>query len=438
MAGNLSSLEDGVQLGLEAVSLCPQEHPERARILQMAGKALYLKCERDRDLTSLIDAISRMRTALDLCPAESSARLSVLQDLGAALDMQFKLSVTDICVLEESVLVWREVHGLCSPGGADESRAVERLGTALSLMFSLSGNLDFLSESILLWQERLRMPFLDEPDHLHALRSLGDALFLKHDRTGSKSALAGAIRTWQSMLALPSLNPPDRKDILEDLSVAFSHQYGITGEIASFEESVQHAEEALNLCPLGDPNLEHDMGRLVSALQACMSLGEVVFESLSLHNRNRLATMKSFASAICLKCEMTRGLISLEKGISLWKEALEHCRNDLSSLPSVLSRLSAALSLRSDIMGSRELMAEINEIVQQALEMCPQGHPDHGIALQAVGDAYSVCSITPNTSHLSYSNKHNGVALADPREARKPSCAQRRARARGGRKRSGR
>ncbi|KAG2335912.1 hypothetical protein BDR05DRAFT_836272, partial [Suillus weaverae] len=83
--GSIDDLDMRIQLGREAVSLCPEGHTDRDYYLNNLASSLKPRFDHQGKPNDLDEAISLYEEALRLCPVGPKYRDTSLDNLGGAL-----------------------------------------------------------------------------------------------------------------------------------------------------------------------------------------------------------------------------------------------------------------------------------------------------------------------------------------------------------------
>ncbi|KAG2343054.1 hypothetical protein BDR05DRAFT_990020 [Suillus weaverae] len=206
--GSLDDLDSSIELGREAVSLCPEGHTDRTYYLNNLAVSLgHYRFDHQGKPNDLGEAISLYEEVLRLRPVGHKHRGTPLDNLGGALVTRFNKR-KDIDDITRAISLRREALMLCPPGHPGRDTTLHNLALALNTRYDELGVREDLNEAIDLYRESLRLGRLDHPERHVTLSNLSSGLCSRYTHTRKNEDVEEAINLCQeSLAALPSLHP---------------------------------------------------------------------------------------------------------------------------------------------------------------------------------------------------------------------------------------
>ncbi|KAG2136389.1 CHAT domain-containing protein [Suillus clintonianus] len=238
--GSIDHLDECIQLGRVAISLCPEGHSGRDDYLNNLAFSLQSRFDHQGQFHDLDKAISLHEEALHLRPVGHKFRDFSLGNLGGALIARFNYHgfVRDI---NGAVNLRREALMLRPHGHPRRDTALNNLALALKTRYEKSRVSEDLNEAINLYRESLRLKRHDHPNHHISLYSLSSALCARFTHTQENEDIEEAIRLCQESLAiLPSLLHPDRYFSYMWLQEAYLSRYRVQHNPADLPLAVEN------------------------------------------------------------------------------------------------------------------------------------------------------------------------------------------------------
>ncbi|KAG2348224.1 TPR-like protein [Suillus weaverae] len=230
--GSIDDLDTSIELGREALSLCPKGHSDLAYYLNNLAYSLRLRFDHEGKPNDLDEAISLYEEALRLRPVGHEYRDTSLDNLGRALITRFNKR-KDIDDITRAVSLHREALTLRPPGHPDRDTTLHNLALALDTS-------EDLNEAIDLYRESLRLTRLDHAECHLTLSNLSSALSSRFTHTRKNEDVEEAINLCQeSLVALPSLHP-DRYFSYIWLKGAYMSRYRILHDPADLSLAIDN------------------------------------------------------------------------------------------------------------------------------------------------------------------------------------------------------
>jgi tetratricopeptide (TPR) repeat protein len=176
----------------EALSACPQGHPDRAMRAQKLGYSLHARYQQCGDVGLLDEAIELRREALALRPPGHLDRALSCAHLGSSLHARYQ-QCGDIGLLDEAIELRREALALRPPGHPDRALSCGNLGTSLYARYLQCGDVGLLDEVIELERESLALRPPGHPDFSLSCRNLSLSLRHYYKHTKNPALLDEAI-----------------------------------------------------------------------------------------------------------------------------------------------------------------------------------------------------------------------------------------------------
>jgi tetratricopeptide (TPR) repeat protein len=145
--GDVTLLDEALDLQREALHLRPEEHPDHASSCASLATLLFTRFHRTKDMTLLDEALDLQRQALRLRPEGHPARASSCAGLATALFAGFE-HTRNMALLDEAIKLQREVLNIRLEGHPDHAVSCNNLVTSLLSQFSTTKNPDLVEEAL--------------------------------------------------------------------------------------------------------------------------------------------------------------------------------------------------------------------------------------------------------------------------------------------------
>ncbi|KAK2731046.1 hypothetical protein FQN57_003707 [Myotisia sp. PD_48] len=195
----MSDLEEAIQLGREAITVTPEDHPDRAGQFNNLGIQLSDRYSRTGAMSDLEEAIQLGREAIAATPEDHPDRAVQLSNLGSQLGDRYSRTGA-MSDLEEAIQLGREAITATPEDHPDRAVRLNNLGIQLNSRYLRTGAMSDLEEAIQLGREAIAATPEDHPDRAVQLNNLGIQLKSRYSRTGAMSDLEEAIHYHQLAL----------------------------------------------------------------------------------------------------------------------------------------------------------------------------------------------------------------------------------------------
>jgi tetratricopeptide (TPR) repeat protein len=368
-----------IRVGREALSVCPQGHPDRATHARRLGYYLYTRHSQTGDVTLLDEAIELSREAMNLRPPGHPNRAVSCATLAASLRARYK-QCGDLRLLNEAIELNREALALHPPGHPERSFSCANLAASIHERYKRCGDLGLLDEAIELEREVLDLRPPGDPEQSLGCGNLAGSLRARYKQCGDLGLLDEAIELNREALALQPPGNANRARSCGNLALSLKSRYGQCGDIGLLDEAIELKREALALQPLGHPDRS----------SGCVNL----------------------AASLHVRYNQCGDLALLDEAIELQRETLTllplgHPNRALSC-----ANLASSLGSRYEQCGDLALLNEAIELEREALALEPPGHPNRSRVCRRLSyHLIDHCKNTKNTALLDEAIEICGHAL---------------------------
>jgi tetratricopeptide (TPR) repeat protein len=263
--GDAGLLDEAMDLGREALRLQPVGHPDRSAYCNSLARLLSARYERTGDAGFLDEAIDLEREVLDLCPARHPDRSAYCINLARSLTARYKRT-GNVGFLDEAIDLEREALGLCPAGHPDRSVSCNSLGSSLLTRYERTGDVGSYDEGIDIQREALRLRPVGHPDRATSCGNLAGSLKIHYERTSDVGLLDEAIDLQREALNLRPVGHLDRSMSCISFANLLRTHFLRTGDVGVLHEAIDLEREALDLCPVGRPDRSMTCGSLARSL----------------------------------------------------------------------------------------------------------------------------------------------------------------------------
>jgi hypothetical protein len=357
-------LDEAINLQREAMALCREDDPSRARCC--ANLALSLKA-RTGDDSLLDEAIDLERVVLELRPPGHPLRSSACENLASSLKARCERTGYD-GVLDEIIALEREALDLNSPGHSRRAISCENLALSIKTKYDGNGDDSLLDEAIRLEREGLDLRPEGHPHRVFSIINLAVSLRSRYERNGDVRLLDEAVDLHREALELRPKGHPDRALSCEHLAISLTVSYECSGDDRILDEAISFEREALALRPVGHPHHMFSCG--------------------------------SLALSLTTRYERTSDERLLDEAIDLHREALNLSSQAQHSRSYFCENLAIALRARYGRNDDDRLLDEAISLAREALSLRPQGHPDRALSCRALASMLGSRHEKTNDTHL--------------------------------------
>ena len=348
------------------------------------GRALQLRYNETGDPVALADAIEAARTGLRTAGPDHAQHATLLVLLGTLLTQLFERT-DDQTVLDEAVEAHRRAAATTTTGDGALAASLAELANSLRGRHLRRGDPADLEESIAVARRALALPGLQPPERAAAAVALGNTLLVRGQQTGDVADLTAAVDLGRDAVAeLPGghfLMPLQ----LMGLGTALWARYERTGATADLHEAIDVMRAAADRS------------------------GDGALRSLMLTN---------LGSALCARARHLGSTADLDAAVDTARSAVDSA----SEATSITCLLNFAVALQIRFVEQRrpdDLDAAI-EAAGEAVERCPQGHPNRAQLLSSLAMMrYNRSQSRPGGDDLDQAVAllREAVAITDPGHA---------------------
>jgi tetratricopeptide (TPR) repeat protein len=245
----------------EALAACPQGHPDRAMHAEGLGYSLYMRHSQIGDVTLLDEAIELEREALALRPPGHPDRALSCDNLAASLHKRYE-QCGDLGLLDEAIELGREALALRPLDHPERARCCGNLGSSLHKRYEHCGDLGLLDEAIELEREALALRPPGHPGRALNCGNLALSLHERYKQCGDLSLLDETIELEREALALRPPGHPNRALGCANLAVSLHDRYRQCRDLDLLNKAIELDREALDLRPPGHPDRSHSCRNL--------------------------------------------------------------------------------------------------------------------------------------------------------------------------------
>jgi hypothetical protein len=247
----------------------PDQHNDEARATARAcgDLAISLRARYDQtgDVSLLDEAIELGRKSLSLQPEGDSGRAKACGDLAVSLQMAFDRHGKPVQLLHEAVSLGREALSLYPPGHMHRAQACGVLSGLLQASYNVTADHALLDEAIALGREALalRPAGTGDSSRAQAMQLLADSLKTCSESIGEPDMESEATSLYRGVLVLCPPGHPDRWQSLLRLA-----EHDLDNHDP--ESAIRNVQEAMTaVCRM----LPRMLSRAVAVLQRIQSSG---------------------------------------------------------------------------------------------------------------------------------------------------------------------
>lgn len=358
--GDLSDLQKGIQLALEALAATPLDHPGRLDRLSNLGNLIHSRFERLGAVDDLQTSIKWAKEALVATSLDHVSRAGRLGNLGKQFHSRFK-RLGALSDLEQAIQLAVEAVEATPPDHPDRAGRLSNLSNLFHSRFQRLGDLDDLKQAIQWSRAAVTATPLDHPGLAGRVSNLGCYLSNRFDWLGDLKDLEQAIELSEEAVAATP-GPPDYSDHparagrLNNLATLLSSRFMRLGALDDLQEAIKKSGYAVAATPLNHPD--------------------------------RAAILNNLGNLFHVRFERLGVLDDLEQAIEWSKEGAEASPPDHPDHAIRLANLGSLLYNRFQQLGA---LVDLEQAIQQsstALEATPQGHPNVAVILDFLGSQF--------------------------------------------------
>jgi tetratricopeptide (TPR) repeat protein len=473
-SGEISLLDEGINIQREALDICPPDHPSRIELCENLGVhlttrykytgddgdavaaietqretlgmrvkghpdyamtctnlayALKQRYQNTKDDSLMAESIDLERAALESWPVEHPRRATFYEKFAKSLWARYH-TTGDVNLIDEAIYLQRASVSLVQRA-EDPYLVTSRgiLATFLGTKYTNSGEDNVLAEAIGLVHEVLRSQSPDDSEYTISCGNLANLLGMRYKHTGDVKYLEEAVDLLNKALDSCPLNDSRRLIACGNLAHALKLRYDHTGDDGFVAKAVELHREALALSVEPNTNRASICGELASLLTTrYRRTGDIglLTESLHLHREGLAlypeshphypATCGNLANTLDVLYERTGDLSALEEALSLQRSAMQFCPPGDPQRPYIYHNLANSLRKRSERTGDSGDLVEAATLLRQVINLYPEEHPDRAKFCQALADVLKAI-YTRRPDHMLMDEIHDlyrqGLALAN-------------------------
>ncbi|KAG2355215.1 CHAT domain-containing protein [Suillus spraguei] len=324
----------------EALSLCPQGHPDHSSSIYHLFEALTWRYSEENTAIYIQESAELSCKLLALCP-EGTYLHSIAAGENGVDYVVSECNNLPIDASDEGIHLRRVVLKLCPLGNKYRPRALSMLALAVQARFLQRGTIDDVTESIQHHREVVSLYPEGHTERDTFLNNLALSLKYRFDHQGDSDDLNEAISLYEEALRLWPVKHKYSASSLNNLGAALHTRFKQRGDVNDIIRSVSLRREALTLCPPGNPTRDTTLNNLAVTLKTrhekldtSEDLDEAIDllrDSLQLRPHGhpfRYKGLHNLSSALCSRFTQTRKNEDAEEAIRL-------CRESLEALPSL-------------------------------------------------------------------------------------------------------
>jgi hypothetical protein len=404
-------LVEAVILEREVLSLHPVG-PEHVKSCGNLANSLAIWYESTRDHSILMKAIDLQRHALSSSPSGHPDYERSCENLSLILQLHYETSGATHILLEV-IDLQRETISLRPPGHPNCAQAYLNLAISLKTYYNSSGDHSLLREVIDLERQALSLYPPDQPTRSRPLTNLALSLTISYESSGDVSHLLEAIELQRVSLSLRNAGHPDKASDCGNLAKSLITHYTSTGDDKLLMEAISLQRESLSLCHVDHPDHGLHCINLAGSLRTryyntgddnlLMEAIDLQRESLSIHSTghpSRDITCQNLAASLLLLYDNINDDLLLVEATTLLRESLSLCPPGHLDRGKSCLNLALSLKARHEKTGEDDLVTEAIDLEREALALHPPGHPGHAISCWNLANSLRIHYIQSANEHL--------------------------------------
>ncbi|KAE9387510.1 TPR-like protein [Gymnopus androsaceus JB14] len=444
-SGEISQIENAVQLWKQAVELTPDGHAYKSRLLNNLGNAYQLQFNHLGELSDIESAIVALKQAIELTPDGHADKPPRLSSLSIAYWSQFG-HLGDLRDIEHIIGALNKAVELTPDGHANKSNLLNDLGSAYQSRFDHLGELSDIASAIValrqaceltpdghankpLWLSSLGIAYQSQFSHLgdpsdiecaivalkqaveltpngHTYKSgwlnnLGNAYRLRFRHRGDLSDIANAIAALKEATELTPDDHADKPPWLSNLGGAYQLRFGRLGDLSDIEHAIVALKQAVELTPDGHTNKSGMLNNLGDAYRSRFGhLGDLndiehAIEALNQAveltpdgHANKSSLLNNLGNAYRSRFGHLGELSNIESAIVALTQAVKLTPDGHASKSSRLNTLGSAYRSKFGHLGELSDIDSAIVALKHAIELAPDGYADKTLWLGDLGSAY--------------------------------------------------
>jgi tetratricopeptide (TPR) repeat protein len=380
-----------------AIGFMPSELAVHLRFQSSCAQVLMLRFLRGGDTSHLDKPLRLYREVWAACPTSGPDRFSFCRFAAMALNWAYKARSWRP-LWEEALQYGQEALRLARATGISLPTALLEYASILESMARLTGDHDVMNEMLTLEKEALASPCLVGADRAVAYSDHANTYSMVYEKTGDLSLLEIAIGLHKKALdGLPSTHV-DRFRVRADFALATALYSVPNRDETRCNEAIRTLRQDLSIQPVGHQRRQTTCMHLATALRSRHSIletnsRELMQEIVNLEREtvsliptghyNRSAGCARLASSLHQMFEDTGDIACLDEAIVFAQEARSLTSADNPSRVDLCLWISVLLDARHQCsgVGTSLTVPESDDFIEEALNLCPPGHPRRFIAL---------------------------------------------------------
>ena len=401
VVGEIDDLNRAVELGREALSLCPQWRRDRSTYLNRLSSYLSARYKRLGEIDDITEAIVLAKDALSLCPLGHQHRAVALNALAFSLCARYDY-FWEIEDLDEAIKLTRDTLSLCTPDHLHQRMYLKNLASYLCARYNRLGELDDLNEAIALGRDTLSLLPPGHPDLPESSDALASYLFNRYNQFGRLDDLNDTIVLVRDTLSHCLQGDLDQPVSSHNLAFSLSARFKRFGELRDLIEAIALARGTLPLFPQGHSDRLTFLENLSSSLRTGYErLGQIDYlneaivcatDALSLcpqGHLDRLAFLNNLSLSLCARYEQLGEIDDIDKAVVHARDALSLCPPGHPDRSTSLNDLSSYLHTRFKQLWRMADLEEAIILSREALSLRPPDHPDRSTSLNNLASYFS-------------------------------------------------
>ena len=294
--------------------------------------------------------------------------------------------------LDEAVTSLRLAVGATSLENPVLRRRVMNLVSVLRSRFTLSQNLADLDAAVAA-VAALQVP-ASHPNHAAMAEAMSHALVNRYEQTGDRNTLADAISHVRQAALVET---PHRAEVLSHLETLLRHRYSRYGDAVDLDQSIQAAQQAVDLTAPAAParagylshlgmGLRHRfmISRDVADLRRAVEVSRKAVEVAPHRFVDRAAHLANLGAALGALCEETNAIAELDEAIDVLRKSVELSPPGRPDRVGRVGNLAIALRVRWHRDGRR---GDLDEMMRIAREASAEDAPNRALPLLHLGNS---------------------------------------------------
>jgi tetratricopeptide (TPR) repeat protein len=353
--GRMDDIGVAINCNNQAISLTPDEHPHKPRLLNNLGVLHQRQFKRLGAVVDLDIAVKCHNRALLLTPDRHPDKPSLLKNLGDSHHCRFEQlgELEDLSIAfqshSEAVEGTPNMHpdrpGRLSSLGRSHRTRFERLGDLTDLDFAV----EYQRQAVLHTPD-------GHPDKPNWLGDLGKSHRTRFRRLGELADLSIAIDYQSQAVSLMPDEQPEKPGLLDSLGSSYHSRFECLGQISDIDIAIKCQGHAVSLAPDGQPDKPGLLNNLGNSHQSRFyRLGDLVDLDVAFQCQNKAASLTP---------------------------------DRHPDRPGLLNNLGNTYHGRFQRLGTLEDLDTAIEYQSEAVSSTPDGHPDKTRWLSNLGESY--------------------------------------------------